>query len=246
VPLQRAVNLGAAPGNAPAVLEQWSVEFARSYKEAFEALKQRGRRPTMIMDLPELAQRTARLHGSRTVQLLLVDGMRYDLGQKVNAKLSALLQTRAALAEQYLIWGGLPCTTATQLELLGRGPNALREFTGEINDEMVVNRGRLAHTIRRIRTGHRELLKLDLVEAKLVGPGDAPEARLDDIATQVAAVLAAHIEQQPSGTLIMIFGDHGFSFELDEHGRTSSVAAPSGRVEEVLTGASAWIAGAVH
>jgi hypothetical protein len=208
VPLQRAVHAGQAPAGAPAVLEEWSQSFAKSYKEAFEALKQRGRRPTMIMDLPEM-------------------------------------QGRAACAERMMLWSGLPATTATQLELLGRGHNALREFTGEIDDEMVVNRGRTASSIRRIRTGHRELWKLDLVEAKLIGPGAPVEERMNEIADDVSEALAAHIAQQPHGSLLLVFGDHGFIFELDERAGTVGVRAPSAQVEEVLTPAFAWLTG-VH
>jgi hypothetical protein len=246
LPLQRAVNLGEAPANAPAMLEEWSNSFARSYKEAFEALKLRGRRPLMVMDLPEAAHRLARLHGVRHVQLLLVDGLSYDLGQRINQRLHTVLAQKAACAEKMMLWSGLPATTATQLELLGRGQNALREFTGEIDEEVVVNRGRTAHNIRRIRTGHRELFKLDLVEAMLVGMGDKIEPRLAEIVDAVTPVLATHIAQQSTGTLVMVFGDHGFVFETDEHGNTVRVAEPTGRVEEVLTPAFAWLAGAVH
>jgi hypothetical protein len=246
LPLQRAVNLGEAPENAPAMLEEWSTSFAKSYKEAFEALKLRGRRPLMVMDLPEAAHRLARLHGVRHVQLLLVDGLSYDLGQRINQRLHTILAQKAACAEKMMLWSGLPATTATQLELLGRGQNALREFTGEIDEEVVVNRGRTANTIRRIRTGHRELFKLDLVEAMLTGMGDKIEPRLDAIVDAVSPVIATHIAQQATGTLVMVFGDHGFVFETDAQGNTLSVAAPSARVEEVLTPAFAWLAGAVH
>ncbi|HEX2881051.1 MAG TPA: hypothetical protein VHO25_16075 [Polyangiaceae bacterium] len=246
LPLQRAVNLGEAPENAPAMLEEWSTSFAKSYKEAFEALKLRGRRPLMVMDLPEAAHRLARLHGVRHVQLLLVDGMSYDLGQRINQRLHTVLAQKAACAEKLMLWSGLPVTTATQLELIGRGQNALREFTGEIDEEVVVNRGRTANTIRRIRTGHRELFKLDLVEAMLVGMGDKIETRLEELVDAVTPVIATHIAQQSTGTLVMVFGDHGFVFETDAQGNTLRVAEPTGRVEEVLTPAFAWLSGAVH
>jgi len=246
LPLQRALYQGAAPSNAAAMLEEWSTSFAKSYKEAFEALKLRGRRPMMVMDLPETAHRLARLHGARNVQLLLVDGMGYDLGQRINQRLQTLLSQRAMCAESFMLWSGLPATTATQLELLGRGPNALREFTGEINDEMVVIKGRSASTIRRIRTGHRELYKLDLVEAMVEGHGSPVEQRLEEIVDAVTPLLASHIAAQPISTLVMLFGDHGFVLATDDKGNTTGVATPSARVEEVLTPAFAWFAGNVH
>lgn len=246
LPLQRAVLQGCAPSEAARVLEEWSQSFAKSYKEAFEALRARGRRPTMIMDLPELAHRLARLHGARHTQLLLVDGMSYELGQRINERLQAKLSSRAACAERLLLWAGLPATTATQLELLGRGQNALRDFSGEIAEDMVVNRGRTAANIRRIRTGHRELFKLDLVEAKLAGPGGPVEERLDEIADAVADVLVPHIKELPTGTLVMLFGDHGFTFEVDEEGNTLGALPTAARVDEVLAPVFAWVAGSVH
>ena len=103
--------------------------LARSYSEAFDALKLRGKRPTMVLDIPDLAHRIGRLHGARAVQLVLVDGMRFDLGLGVQDRLSGLLGRNAALTERLLVWAALPSTTAVQLELLGKGPAGLREPT---------------------------------------------------------------------------------------------------------------------
>jgi hypothetical protein len=246
LPLRHALALGQAPSDAEAVLREWAESFEKSYREAFQALRQRAKHPPMIMDLPDTAQRLARLHGARNVQLVLVDGMRFDLGQKVNDRLQVKLAQRAACAERFTLWAGLPATTATQLELLGRGANALQEFSGELDDELVVNRGRTATLVRRIRTGHRDVLKLDLVEARITGQGGREEERLEQIAEEVSSCLAVHIEGLPSGTLVLVFGDHGFIFDTDEDGNTRGARKAGAKPEEVLVPAFAWLAGSVH
>jgi hypothetical protein len=100
--------------------------------------------------------------------------------------------------------------------------------------------------IRRLKTGHRELLKLDIVAARLAEPGpvDAP-GRFESIADEVAQRIAAHFEGLQPRTLVMLFGDHGFSVQaqLDGHRNlTEGGASP----EEVMVPAFAWLVGAVH
>ena len=96
------------------------------------------------IDVPELALRMGRLHGARSVQLVLVDGLRFDLGLRVEQRLRSLLGQGAALTERLLLWSALPATSAVQLELIGRGAEALREFTGQVESEVPVARGRMA------------------------------------------------------------------------------------------------------
>src|SRR6185295_2469796 len=145
-----------------------------------------------------------------TVQLLLVDGMRFDMGVSVHEKLRDLTGQRAACAERITVWSALPTRTAAQVELLGRGVPGLREFTGEVSEDLVVARGRKASMIRRLKTGHREVLKLDVVEARLGEPGGITPERLDGIADEVSQRIAAYFEDLQPRTLVMVFGDHGF------------------------------------
>ncbi|HWA75594.1 MAG TPA: hypothetical protein VG937_24835, partial [Polyangiaceae bacterium] len=210
VPLRNALLHGLAEEDAARALDSWSASFAQSYQEAFEALRVRGKRPSMVLDVPELALRIGRLHGARSVQLLLVDGLRFDLGLRVEQRVRALVGQQAALTERLLLWSALPSTTEAQLELIGRGPEGLREPLGEPESEIPVARGRAASTLRRVKTGHRELLKLDVVEARLgeTGPGEAE--RLDQLADEAATAISEHLVKQMPRTLVMAFGDHGF------------------------------------
>src|SRR5262249_22829451 len=157
VPLADAVLRGIAGSEAQRALATWSQSFEQSYREAFDALRVRGKRPTMVLDVPEIAQRIGRLHGARSVQLVVVDGLRFDLGLRVEQRLRHALGQSAALTERLLLWSALPATTAVQLELLGRGASALPEFTGSVESEVPVARGRMASTLRRVKSGYREL-----------------------------------------------------------------------------------------
>ena len=199
----------------------------------------------MVLDVPEVAHRIGRLHGARSVQLLLVDGLRFDLGLRVELGLRARLGREVALTERLLLWSALPSRTETQLELIGRGADGLKERGAAPDSEIPVARGRMARTARRIKAGHRELLKLDVVEAKLSEPGGAEASRLDELGTEVTDAVAELCEKLPPRTLLFVFGDHGFC--LDEQGEGTSAARQGGsRPEEVLVPAFAWLVGGVQ
>ncbi len=245
VPLMDAEARGITGPEAAPVLTAWSKSFEKSYSEAFDALRVRGKRPTMVLDVPDLALRIGRLHGARAAQLILVDGMRFDLGLRVNERLKPLLGQHAALTERLLLWSALPTTTAVQLELLGRGPQGLKERSEEIASDVPVARGRAAATLRRIRAGQREVLKLDIVESAMSVPGGPLAERLDDLADETAEALANHLLRLPARTLAVIFADHGFA--LDSIGSGTSAARSGGASpEEVLVPAFVWLCGAVH
>jgi hypothetical protein len=246
VPLREAVDRGLAGAEARSTLDEWATSFAKSYTDAFEVLRYRGKRPSMVLDLPDLAVRIARLHGARTTQLLLVDGMRFDVGLQVDERLRRLVGGRAACAERLLLWSALPSTTATQLELIGRGPMGLRDLSGVGEEDLLVARGRKASTLRRLRTGQRELLKLDIVEARMADPGGPAHDRILDAADEVAERLAAHFEGVPDRTLVVVFGDHGFVLDPRDGGGTMGARQGGASPEEVLVPAFAWVVGAVH
>jgi hypothetical protein len=245
VPLRDALARGIAKPSARPAAEAWATSFAQSYKEAFAALCVRGKRPSMVLDVPDLALRIARLHGARSVQLILVDGMRFDLGLRIERQMRALLGQEIALTERLLLWSALPATTAVQLDLIGRGPEGLKDFSAGVESEVPVARGRNAATPRRIKTGHRDLLKLDMVESRLNEPGADEASRLDALADETADALATTIGKLPARTLVMVFGDHGFV--MDELDNGTAAARHGGcRPEEVLVPGFAWLIGGLH
>jgi hypothetical protein len=245
VPLSEAVQRGIAGPEAQSALSAWAESFERSYTEAFEALRLRSKRPTMVLDAPDLCLRIARLHGARSTQLVLVDGMRFDIGLRINHMLHALLGQRAALTERMLLWSALPSTTSVQLDLIGRGPDGLQGIGSGREPEVTVARGRGAATVRRVKAGPRELLKLDIIESQMADPGPPLFERLHGVATAAAESLANHLLRLPPRTLVLIFGDHGFVVDPLDSG-SSGARHGSARPEEVLVPAFAWLAGSVH
>ena len=106
----------------------------------------------------------------------------------------------------------------------------------------------MATTLRRIKAGHRELLKLDVVESRVSEPADGSETtRLDDLADETARALGSYMKRLPARTLVMVFGDHGFVLDArGEHGGTTRARHGGASPEEVLVPAYAWLVGGVH
>lgn len=244
VPLRDLFARGGGDDEARASVENWATSFSRSYSEAFNALRVTGKRPTMVLDVPEFANRLARLHGARSTQLVLVDSMRFDLGQRVHERMRRALGADAACAERLLLWSALPTNTASQLELLARGPEGLALHEPAEREEQFA-RGRGLTTLRRVKVGPRDLLKLDVIEAKLRESGPPIPERFDALADEAAEALVGHARLLQPRTLMFVFGDHGFQIEGDENGSgpsTQGGASP----EEVLVPGFAWIIGGVH
>jgi len=242
--LREAVRRGVANTSANEILDEWRDSFTESYSEAFDALRVRGKRPTMVLDLPELAARLGRLQGARRVQLLLVDGMRFDLGLMIQERMRKVAE--ASLTERLLLWSALPTVTSHQLELLGKGPDGLKEQGRVDESPALVARGAAAKTARRVRTGSLELLKLDVV-ADSLRHADVPVVeRMDAIADDASEAIVAHMAKQPPRTMVVVFGDHGFSLDPAATGTTEEVRQGGATPEEVLVPAFAWLTGQVH
>ncbi|MBK8252468.1 MAG: hypothetical protein IPK82_07335 [Polyangiaceae bacterium] len=247
IPLVGAVARGEADNTVRAVVEGWAQAFEHSYTDSFSAMRVTNKRPMMTFDAPEIATRIARLNGARGVKLLLVDGMSFDLGERVSAELRARATASGVCVDRLLLWSALPTHTSMQMSLLAKGPEALRDVEPPSDPEPEIARGRAIGTLRRERAGARELMKLDLVEARLRTAGPSYDERLDNLADEVASVLARYLESLPPRTLLFVFGDHGFRLPRAADGRSTSPATQGGASpEEVLVPAYAWLSGGVH
>lgn len=246
IPLLGAMARHETDGAVEEVVMAFRSSFAESYEASFGAIKITAKRPTMVMDAPEVAQRLARLSSARMVKLILVDSMSWDLAERVNARIAVALDKRAVLVEKSVLWSALPATTPTQMHLLSKGPEGLKDIPGPVSEPEMM-RGRTVHALRRERIGSREIMKLDLVEARLRSPGEGYDDRLDTIAREVADVLVKYMETLPARTLAYIFGDHGFCLTAGSNGWQSGPAAHGGASpEEVLVGGHGWLVDAVQ
>jgi hypothetical protein len=197
----------------------------------------------MVLDAPEIATKIAKLNGARAAQLLLVDGMRYDLGARVREELSELLDGSAVCVDQPVLWSALPSVTPVQMHLLSRGPRALKEEAIPSERETHIYREGSLTTLRRVRIGQRDLIKLDLVEARLREAGPGFETRMSALAEEVADVIAGYAEGLPPRTLLFVFGDHGFYLPTGGPDATGPADQGNATPEEVLVGAQAWLVG---
>jgi hypothetical protein len=245
-PLLGPTTAGRVDAAVREVVDSFRSSFEHSYREAFAQLRVTGKRPPMVFDAPEIAGRLARLNGARKVVLLLVDGMRFDLAERVTERLTIAMAGRALPVERTVLWAALPANTPTQTALLARGAEGLRDApSGE--PEPMVERGRGISTIRRERIGVREILKLDLVEARLRTTGIEAEERLDKLADELTPILARHFDSLAPRTLVFLFGDHGFRLPSLDEGRATGPALQGGcSPEEVLVSGHAWLVDAVQ
>lgn len=246
MPLLGALARGQADGAVQKVVEGFRSSFEHSYTEGFAAIRATGKRPVMVLDAPEVAARIARLNNARAVRLLLVDSMRFDLGERVMSRLKPMLQGRAVCVDRTLLWSALPSTTQVQSMLLAKGAEGLREPLPEMTPEQDVIRGRSLATVRRERLGNKEVFKMDVVEARLRGVGPGFDERLGAIADETSQVVAKFVESSPPRTLVFVFGDHGFRMTGDARGTTSSATQGGASPEEVLVPGYAWLVGGVH
>jgi hypothetical protein len=247
MPLVGAIARGEVDTTVKSVADTWRMNFEHSYREAFSSLRVTGKRPPMVFDAPDIAARIGRLNSARVVKLLLVDAMRFDIGDRVAQHLTERLAGRAVCVERMLLWSAIPTTTATQAALIARGPEGLRDVDPAHEPDPEIVRGRAVATVRRERLGSREVMKLDLVEARLRGTGAAYDERLESIAEEVAQVTVRYIESLPPRTLLFLFGDHGFRLPSSPDGRTTGPATQGGvSPEEVLVPGQAWLVGGVH
>lgn len=245
MPLVGALARGHADGAVQKIVDGFRTSFEHSYTEGFAAIRATGKRPVMVLDAMEVAAKIARLNNARAVRLLLVDSMRFDLGERVMSRLKPMLQGRAVCVDRTLLWSALPSTTQVQSMLLAKGAEGLREPLPEMVPEPEVIRGRSLASVRRERLGSKEVFKIDVVEARLRGVGPAFDERLGAIADETSQVVAKFVEASPARTLVFMFGDHGFRMASDARG-TSSATQGGASPEEVLVPGYAWLAGGVH
>ena len=100
-------------------------------------------------------------------------------------------------------------------------------------------RGRTAETIRRVKIGHRDVFKLDVLQARLSEPTSAIELR--ELAGAVADAILRHTQTLAARTLLYVFGDHGFARD-----RAGAVTQGGASPEEVLVPAFSFLVGSVH
>ncbi len=240
LPLASAVALGSLDSRMRDACEDFREHFIRNYTDTFSTFGAAAKRPRMLCDLPDWVGRAARLHGARHTHFLYVSKLRWDLGQLLRGRLEQRLSGKGRIADQSVLWSALPTTTSRQLDLLGRGIEALRDpVDADAWSEPV--RGRTAETIRRMKIGAREIHKLDIVETRLAEARNRVLPALPAIATELAELSGRYIDTLPNRSLVAIFGDHGFAIDRD-----GAVISGGASPEEVIVPVLLVLVGDVH
>jgi hypothetical protein len=246
MPLAHAIAQGVDDPRALRAHDEFRQAFERAYTDAFATFGVTNRRPRLVMDAHDWANKQARLHNARAAHVLIVNSLRCDLAWLVRDAFAARCEGHVSLTSETILFAALPTTSLRQLETIARGIDALRAPSSPDGAESL--RGRAAETVRRMRCGSRELYKLDIVPS-LLGPLDSPVrggsehviAAFPDIAESVADALVKHAETLAPRTLLLVAGDHGF--QLDRRGRIMTGGASP---EEVLVPALAYLVGDLH
>jgi hypothetical protein len=232
LPLQKAVRDGAAPPLAAGVLAEWAKDFAEGYERAFEAIRgNRGKKPRLVLDVPSYAFQLNRKHGAEHLKMVLVDGMRADIGPIVRDKLRLQMANTAECVASGLLWSALPASTSAQMELIARGSDGLRHFSGELSEAQLMSRGNDLRRLRPVRVGSHRMYKLDIVQYLAKDAERHSSDHLEQYAAEVATSVGRFLRQQEPNTLVYMFGDHGFG--------GATTAAP----EHILTPYQAWLLG---
>ena len=153
---------------------------------------------------------------------------------------------RAVCVEEPLLWSALPTVTPQQMHLLSRGARGLSDDGPQSERDAVIHREGSVTTLRRVRIGPRDLVKLDVAEARLREAGPAYAQRFDQLADEIASVIASFSDSLQPRTLLFVFGDHGFHLPLESLSSTGPAEQGGATPEEVLVGAQAWLVGNVH
>jgi hypothetical protein len=239
VPLSREVAMGRAPEEARKAVETWAEGFAQSYAAAFKTLNGHARRPTMVRDIFDVAQRWLNQSRARSLQLLLVDGMRFDLAQRLNEAIEQRLAGCGVCRDQVLLWAALPSNSGAQRLA---DPGSTRP-SQPAKPAAASSGGRSATgSVETVRVGARELFRVDQLAEDLSRAGEAEAARTERLATLLADTIVPWLKERPPESLVVLFGDHGFHWHASPAG-TSPAQRGGALPEQVLVAASAWLLG---
>ncbi len=172
-----------------ASLQEAATKFARFYREALAAWREgETPRPVMIRDIPVLLKTKRKVPDHRRVLYVLMDGMRWDLWEAIKSELIGKRQDLVRVVRQGALWSGRPSNTREQLAEL---EDAFREAGEDPTDSDT-------------------LWKLTGMDEKV----HAEKGPLDYLVSAVVDYLRLDflppLKKLPSGTLIILFADHGF------------------------------------
>ena len=165
-------------------------EFAAFYREAMPTWEKKGQtvRPTMIRDIPHLLSRKRKIPDHDRHLYLLMDGMRWDLWERIKQDFFGKMPDRFRLVREGPLWAHHPTTTSAQLPHLEQ---ALQEAYPDSNPPEL-------------------LWKISGIDEKIHSEKGGLEHLFANVVRYLELDLLFRLRDLPSRTLLILFADHGF------------------------------------
>jgi Family of unknown function (DUF6079) len=171
------------------ILSELNRDFSRFYEQALPAWEQEGKpRPVMIQDIPYLLSRKRGVPDHNRVIYLLMDGMRWDLWEKIKKDFFARMPDRFRVVREGALWAHRPTTTSCQLPYLEQ---AFRDACPEKD---------LAEL----------LWKISGIDERIHAEKGGLEHLFSSVIRYLDLELLHRLRDLPSRTLLVLFSDHGF------------------------------------
>lgn len=170
-------------------LSEFSKEFASFYEQTLPAWEEDGKpRPAMIQDIPGLVSKKRGVPDHNRKVYLLMDGMRWDLWEKIKKDFFARMPDRFRVVREGALWAHRPTTTSFQLPHLEQ---ALRNVFPD--------------------TDLAELLwKITGIDERIHAEKGGLENLFSSVIRYLDLELLHRLRDLPSRTLLILFSDHGF------------------------------------
>ena len=170
-------------------LADMNRDFAEFYQRALPGWeKGETVRPTMIRDIPHLLSRKRKIPGHDRHLYLLMDGMRWDLWERIKQDFFGKMPDRFRLVREGALWAHHPTTTSAQLPHLEQ---ALQEAYPDSNPPEL-------------------LWKISGIDEKIHSEKGGLEHLFANVVRYLELDLLFRLRDLPSRTLLILFADHGF------------------------------------
>ena len=170
-------------------LAQINKLYAEFYRKALPIWqKDEAPRPTMIQDIPFLLSRKRGVPAHDRHLYLLMDGMRWDLWEKIKQDFFGKMPDRFRVVREESLWAHQPTTTSAQLPHLEQ---ALREAYPEADLQQI-------------------LWKISGIDERIHMEKGGLEHLFANVVRYLELELLFRLLDLPSRPLLIFFADHGF------------------------------------
>ncbi len=163
--------------------------FTRFYRQALPLWERgEGPRPLMIQDIPWLLSKKRDIPEHSGVLYLLMDGMRWDLWEKIKSDFFGKMPERFRFVREGVFWVNQPSDTAPQME---RFDQELRKVHGD-------------------RDVQDLLWKVSGIDEKVHTEKGPLSHLFGNVVSYLRLEILYRLKALPSRTLLILFADHGF------------------------------------